>query len=94
MAEHGRDAADGPADAERGLSSLARGYRQADPYLAASSTLMASVGGFTALGYGLDRWLSHPVPWLLVVGAVVGIGVGFTAFFKQIAAATRAARRT
>jgi F0F1-type ATP synthase assembly protein I len=84
----------GPASSERGLSGLAAGYRQAEPYMAASSTLLTSVAAFTALGYGLDRWLGHSVQWLLVVGAVVGIGVGFAAFFRKIAAATRAAQRT
>ena len=76
-------------------SSLAAGYRAAEPYMAASSALIASVAGFTALGYGLDRWLGHTVQWLLVVGAVVGMAVGFTAFFTKIAAATRSdARRS
>ncbi len=86
----GADRATGP---DQGLSSLATGYRQAEPYMAASSALIASVAGFTALGYGLDRWLGHTVQWLLLVGAVVGIGVGFTAFFTKIAAATHAAAR-
>jgi len=84
----------GPATSERGLSSLAAGYRAAEPYMAASSTLMASVAGFTALGYGLDRLLRHPVQWLLIVGAVVGIAVGFAGFFRKIALATRPAQRT
>jgi hypothetical protein len=52
------------------------------------AALIASVGGFTALGYGLDRWLD-PVSWLLGVEALRR-RLGFTAFFKQIAAATRA----
>ena len=80
------DAEVGPglAESERGLSSLAAAYRRAEPYMAASSTLMASVAGFTALGYGLDRWMGHSVQWLLVVGAVVGIAVGFVGFFRQI----------
>jgi F0F1-type ATP synthase assembly protein I len=84
----------GPASSERGLSSLAAGYRAAEPYMAASSTLMGSVAAFTALGYGLDRWLEHSVQWLLIVGAVVGIAVGFAAFFRKIALATRLAHRT
>ncbi|WP_242342968.1 AtpZ/AtpI family protein [Anaeromyxobacter terrae] len=84
----------GAADPAHGLSSLAAGYRKAEPYMAASSTLLASVAVFTLLGYGLDRWLGHSVQWMLVVGAVVGIAVGFTAFFTKIAAATRADHRT
>jgi hypothetical protein len=55
----GAEAGPGLADSERGLSSSAAAYRQAEPYLAASSTLMASVAGFTVIGYGLDRWMGH-----------------------------------
>jgi F0F1-type ATP synthase assembly protein I len=83
-----------PDSSERGLSSLALGYRAAEPYMAASSTLMASVAAFTALGYWLDRWLGHSVQWLLIVGAVVGMAVGFVGFFRKIALATRRAHRT
>lgn len=83
----------GLADSERGLSSVAAAYRRADPYLAASSTLMASVAGFTALGYGLDRWLGHTVQWMLVAGSVVGIALGFVGFFTKVLRADAAARR-
>ncbi len=82
-----------PASSERGLSGLAAGYRAAEPFMAASSTLVASVAAFTALGYGLDRWLGHSVDWLLLTGAVVGMAVGFAGFFTKIAHATRPAHR-
>jgi F0F1-type ATP synthase assembly protein I len=52
--------------------------------MAASSTLVASVIGFTALGYWLDRKMGHSVQWLLLVGALVGIAVGFVSFFKKV----------
>jgi ATP synthase protein I len=89
------DAAAGPglADSERGLSGSAVAYRRAEPYLAASSTLMSSVAGFTLLGYGLDRWMGHTVQWLLVTGAVIGIAVGFIGFFSQVLRADAAAKR-
>lgn len=80
----------GPSDRERrdrdeeGLSSLAEGYRKAAPYLAASTQLVAAVGVFTFLGYWLDRWLHHEVPWLLMVGAVVGAVGGFISFFRTV----------
>ncbi len=83
-----------PASSQRGLSRLAAGYRSAEPYMAASSTLTASVAAFTALGYGLDRWLGHSVQWLLIVGSVVGMAVGFAGFFRKIGHATRPAHRT
>lgn len=82
------------ADRERGLSSGAAAYRRAEPYVAASSTLMSSVAVFTALGYGLDRWLGHTVQWLLVTGAVFGIVVGFIGFFTRVLRADAEARRT
>lgn len=81
------------AESERGLSSGAAAYRRAEPYLAASSTLMASVALFTALGYGLDRWLGHREHWLLVVGAVVGIAIGFIGFFTRVLRAEADAKR-
>jgi ATP synthase protein I len=83
----------GRADSERGLSSLAAAYRRAEPYLAASTTLMASVAGFTALGYGLDRWLGHTVQWMLVAGSVIGITVGFVGFFTKVLRADASAKR-
>ena len=52
--------------------------------MAASSTLVASVAAFTALGYWLDRKLGHSVQWLLLVGAVVGMVVGFVSFFTKV----------
>jgi F0F1-type ATP synthase assembly protein I len=39
-------------------------------------TLVAYVLVFTAIGYGLDRWL-HTTPWLMVAGVFVGAGFGF-----------------
>lgn len=65
-------------------ASLGAGFRKVEPYMAASSTLVASVIGFTALGYWLDRKMGHSVQWLLLVGAVVGIAVGFVSFFKKV----------
>ncbi len=76
--------ASGERRSDEGLSSLADGYRRAEPYMAASSTLVASVIGFTALGYWLDRKMGHSVQWLLLVGAAVGMLVGFVSFFRQV----------
>ncbi len=81
------------APSERGLSPLARAYRRAGPYMAATSTLMASVAGCTAAGWALDRVLGHRVQWMLIVGAVIGIAVGFVGFFAQVLRAD-ARRRT
>ncbi len=79
-----------PDDRERrkredeGLSNLADGYRKAAPYLAASTQLVASVGIFTALGWWADKKLGHTVPWLLMLGSVVGMAGGFISFFRTV----------
>lgn len=81
----------GPSDRERrtpdeqkGLSGLAEGYRKAAPYLAASTTLVASVGVFAGIGYWLDQKLEHQVPWMLLVGAGLGMVGGFISFFRTV----------
>src|SRR3990172_4141310 len=68
-------------DASTGLGDA---YRKAEPYMAASPTLVASGAGFTAVGYWLDRKMGHSVQWLLLVGAVVGMVVGFVSFFTKV----------
>ena len=83
----------GVAASERGLSNSALAFRRAEPYLAASRTLMGSVGLGTAVGYGLDRWLGHTVMWMLITGAVIGIAVGFVGFFRQVLRADADAHR-
>jgi ATP synthase protein I len=80
-------------ESEHGLSSVAAAYHRAEPYMAASSTLMAAVGGFTALGYALDRWLGHTVQWMLVTGSVIGMAVGFVGFFAKVLRANRSAKQ-
>jgi len=65
------------------LSPTARGMRAAQPYVDAVWKLL---GGFmvgVGAGWALDRWLGTK-GWLLVAGAVLGIGVGFFAFLKAI----------
>jgi F0F1-type ATP synthase assembly protein I len=71
-------------DDEEGLSNLALAYRKAAPYMAASTQLVGAVGLFAGLGYWGDRKLGHEVPWLLLVGAAVGMTGGFISFFKTV----------
>lgn len=80
------------APEERGLSDLAAGYRKAAPYMGASTTLVASVGLFTALGWWLDQKLEHETPWLLLVGAVFGMIGGFISFFRTVLGAGKKTR--
>lgn len=76
-------------DDEKGLSNLAAGYQKAAPYLAASTTLVVSVGGFAWAGYWLDGKLGHTTPWLLLIGAGVGMVGGFISFFRTVLGASR-----
>jgi F0F1-type ATP synthase assembly protein I len=80
------DPSDGkrPGRDDEGLSDLAQGYRKAAPYIGASTQLVAAVGLFTALGWWADKKLGHTVPWLLMLGAVVGMVGGFLSFFKTV----------
>jgi len=69
----------------KGAGDVASSYRKAGPYLDASWQLAGSVALWVLIGYFLDRWL-HTAPWLLVVGAVFGMALGFYLFFKSLAA--------
>lgn len=69
---------------DEGLSNLADAYRKAAPYMAASTQLVVSVGLFTALGWWGDKKLGHTTPWLLLIGAGVGMLVGFVSFFRIV----------
>jgi F0F1-type ATP synthase assembly protein I len=71
-------------DREKGLSSLAEGYRKAAPYLAASTNLVVAVGVFTGLGIWLDRKLETRVPWFTMAGAIIGMVGGFISFFRTV----------
>jgi F0F1-type ATP synthase assembly protein I len=77
----GRERRDGK---DEDLSDLASGYRKAAPYMAASTQLVVAVGLFTALGWWADKKLGHQVPWLLMLGSVVGMIGGFLSFFKTV----------
>jgi len=71
-------------DDEEGLSNLALAYQKAGPYIAASTTLVASVGVFSAVGWWIDRKVGTEKPWFLIGGAVLGMVGGFISFFRQV----------
>ncbi|TMA40665.1 MAG: AtpZ/AtpI family protein [Deltaproteobacteria bacterium] len=58
---------------------IASSYRKAGPYIDASWQLAGAVG----LGTLLEKRATGP--WLLVSGALFGIGMGFYLFFKILA---------
>lgn len=73
----------GKKDEEDGLADSARAIRQAAPYMDAVWRLVGGAGIGVAGGYFLDRWLKTS-PWLLLVGSVVGLGLGFAGFIIEI----------
>ena len=74
----GKEPKERPESAGEGIASS---YRKAGPYLDASWQLAGAVGLGTLLGWWLDKKLGTR-PWLLVAGALLGIGLGFYLFFK------------
>jgi len=74
-----------PSDRPDGGDDVASSYRKAQPYIDASWQLVGSVALGTLLGWWLDKKLGTN-PWLLVVGSLFGIGIGFYAFFKAVLA--------
>ena len=69
---------------KEGLSNLAESYRKGAPYMAASTQLVGAVAVFSIVGWKLDEWLEHRTPWLLLVGALLGMIGGFVSFFKTV----------
>ena len=63
--------------------SVGDAYRKAGPYLDASWQLTGSVALWTLAGWFADKKLGT-VPWLLVAGSVVGLGLGFYLFFRAL----------
>jgi ATP synthase protein I len=69
---------------KEGLSNLAESYRKGAPYMAASTQLVGAVAVLSIVGWKLDEWLEHRTPWLLLVGALVGMIGGFVSFFRTV----------
>lgn len=72
---------DGNERSEGVGEGIASSYRKAGPYIDASWQLAGAVGLGTLAGWWLDKRLGTS-PWILVVGALFGIGLGFYLFFK------------
>lgn len=71
-------------DSKQGTGEeVAASYRKAGPYLDASWQLAGSVAFWTLAGWWLDKKV-HTTPWLLVAGAVLGVGLGFFLFFRAL----------
>ena len=71
-----------------GHSSLMDVMRAMNPYRDVGMTFVVTIGGGAWLGYcGNPYWADQrwgTAPWLLFVGAVLGIAVGFYHFFAVV----------
>ena len=66
------------------LSGMAKTYRDAGPWLEASSLLTGGAIFGVVIGWLVDRWGGWQQPWGIIGCSVVGLGVGFYGFFKAV----------
>lgn len=64
-------------------SDWVRAVREAAPYLSIGATLAVTVALGTAAGYWADGRLGTR-PWLTLVGATCGIGLGIWQFYLTV----------
>ncbi len=76
---------------ETGMSKTASAYRKAAPILDASWQMAGAAALGSLGGWWLDKKLGTS-PWLLVSGAMLGIGAGLYAFLKAALAASKPGR--
>lgn len=66
---------------KRAAKSLQRNVSSAGPAAAASYTLVGGIILLGGIGYAIDRWQGTD-PWLLILGLMLGIVVGFYELIK------------
>lgn len=66
----------------------ARGLREAAPLLGLGTTLAVTVLAGLGAGYWADRRLGTQ-PWLLLLGACLGIAAAMLQFFKTVAGSSK-----
>lgn len=67
----------------RSLKALQENIRRSGPALMAGYTLIGAIVVLGGIGYALDLWLSTS-PWLLFIGLMMGIIVGFYELAKIV----------
>ena len=73
-----------PEDSRGSARGLARGLREAAPYLGLGTTLTVTVLAGVGGGHWLDGRLGTG-PMLLVLGGTLGLAAGLYHFFKTVA---------
>ncbi len=75
------------------FQSLANAYREIGPYLNIGYFFVAAIGLLAFLGHLVDNhWGLHPRG--IVVGAILGVIVGFYNFIKTVAGSSGSKRRS
>jgi ATP synthase protein I len=76
-----------------GKSQRNNGSRQGSPYgmIGLGFEMAVPVVLFLFAGYKLDQWLGS-TPWLLVLGAFLGMIVGFYSLYKRVVRSTQGGR--
>lgn len=75
----------GPGDE---LSGFAKAYRAAAPWLNASAKLTTAPALGVAVGWFIDS-RAGSAPWGLLIGALLGMTVGFVAFIAAVLKASK-----
>ncbi len=65
------------------FKNLSEVYRELSPYLNIGYIFLVAVLLFTYIGYKVDEW-KGTAPWFTLLGAIMGIVVGFYQFFKIV----------
>jgi ATP synthase protein I len=61
---------------QKATGAFQENVTEAAPVAAAGYTLIGAIIFLGLIGYFVDRWL-HTSPWLLIVGLLLGVIVGF-----------------
>jgi F0F1-type ATP synthase assembly protein I len=70
-------------DVGRSNEALQDALSAGEPRIVASYSLIGAILLLGGTGYALDRWL-HTSPWLLLVGLLGGIVIGFAKLIESV----------
>jgi ATP synthase protein I len=71
-------------DPDDELSPMAKTYREAGPWLEASSMLTGGAVFGLLAGWALDKWMGWNQPWGIIICSALGIVVGFVGFIRAV----------